>query len=125
MAALLPLDQPGRVGMNRVRVRMHPSSPSPSPQAGGMGRAEDGVSLCQGGLPGNPETTTLTCSIWVTREEKMQSWLGASKDMLSCNVGMALLLSPSFPDAGKKSCGLPSLLRLTGEPPARRVTVTS
>lgn len=125
MAVLLPLEQPGRVGMNRVRVRMHPSTPSPSLQAGRMGRAEDGVSLCQGGLPGNPETTALTCSIWVTREEKTQSWLGASKDTLGCNVGMALLLSPSSPGAGKKGCGLPPPLRFTGESPAGGVTVTS
>ena len=56
------------------------------------------------GLPSNPETAALMCSIWVTREKKTQSLLGASKDTLSYNVGMALLLSLGLPDARKKSC---------------------
>ena len=37
----------------------------------------------------------------------------ASKDMLRYNVGMALLLSLSFPDASKKSCLLSPPLRFT------------
>lgn len=73
----------------------------------GLGNRNDrGWCFCvrEDGLPGNPETTALMCSIWVTREKKTQSSLRASKDMLGYNVGMALLLSPGFPDARKKSC---------------------
>lgn len=54
-----------------------------------------GFAVSEDGLPGNPETAASVCSIWVTREEKRQSLLRASKDMLGCNVGMALLLSPT------------------------------
>lgn len=56
------------------------------------------------GFPGNPETAALMCSIWVTREKHTQSLLEASKDMLSCDVGMTLLPS-------KKSCLLSPPLR--------------
>lgn len=72
----------------------------------------------QDGFPGNAETAALMCSIWVTREKQMQSWLGASKDMLGCDVGMALLLSLGFPDARKKSCLLSPPLRFARESPA-------
>lgn len=65
------------------------------------------------GLPGNPEITALMCSIWVTREEKTQSSLGASKDMLGYDVGTALLLSLGSPDARKKSCLLSPPLGFT------------
>lgn len=54
-----------------------------------------GFAVSEDGLPGNPETAASVCSIGVTREEKRPSLLGASKDMLGCNVGMALLLSPT------------------------------
>lgn len=62
------------------------------------------------GLSGNPETAALMRRIWVTKKKNPQSSLGASKDMLGYDVGKALLLSLSFPDACR-SCWLSPPLR--------------